>query len=108
MWRALPSAVPDRGRPDAARQPLGRTGPRARPPDPGVLLFNGTIIAWHIPAAYNATLSSGGVHDLEHAMFFFTGLLFWARVIDPGPAAPAAALAGPDRLRGRGDGRSAG
>ena len=44
---------------------------------------------WHIPAAYDATLTSGTVHDLEHAMFFFTGLLFWARVIDPGRCARA-------------------
>ena len=43
---------------------------------------------WHIPAAYNLTLNTNTVHDLEHAMFFFTGLLFWARVIDPGPLRP--------------------
>ena len=52
------------------------------------MLFNGTLVAWHIPAAYNATLTSRRVHDIEHAMFFFTGLLFWARVIDPGPLRP--------------------
>ena len=32
-------------------------------------------------------------------MFFFTGLLFWARVIDPGPLRPRLELAGADRLR---------
>ena len=45
-------------------------------------------MAWHIPAAYNATLTNSWLHDLEHAMFFFTGLLLWARVIDPGPLRP--------------------
>ena len=85
MWQALPVR---------SRTQIGRGLARSRwaapvralsHPIPAFVLFNGTIIAWHIPAAYNATLSSGAIHDLEHAMFFFTGLLFWARVIDPGP-----------------------
>jgi len=45
-------------------------------------------VLWHIPAAYNATLTNETIHNCEHAMFFFTGLLFWARVIDPGPLRP--------------------
>jgi cytochrome c oxidase assembly factor CtaG len=88
MWRALPLSW---------RVRTGRTLVRSRVasplralarPLPAWLLFNVTIIAWHIPAAYDATLRSGAVHQLEHAMFFFTGLLFWARVIDPGPLRP--------------------
>jgi putative membrane protein len=88
MWRALPLDV---------RTSVGRAVARSRVaaplralarPWPALLLFNGTIIAWHLPAAYDATLSSSAVHQLEHAMFFFTGLLFWARVIDPGPLRP--------------------
>ena len=43
---------------------------------------------WHIPALYDATLTNGAVHILEHTMFFFIALLFWARVIDPGPLRP--------------------
>ena len=57
-------------------------------PLPAWILFNATLLAWHIPAAYDATLTSGTVHAVEHAMFFFTGLLFWARVVDPGPLRP--------------------
>ncbi len=88
MWRAVPSG---------ARVAVGRTlsaGAWTAPirtlarPIPAWILFNVTILAWHIPGAYNATLTSGAVHDLEHAMFFFTGLLFWARVVDPGPLRP--------------------
>ena len=105
MWRALPlttrtevgrGAGPLAGRRSAAR--LAR-------PLPAWMLFTVTLLAWHLPAAYNATLTSPGLHQLEHATFFFTGLLFWARVIDPGPAAPAADLAVADRLRGRCDDR---
>jgi putative membrane protein len=57
-------------------------------PLPAFILFNATIVIWHIPFAYNATLENSAIHQLEHAMFFFTGLLFWARVIDPGPLRP--------------------
>jgi cytochrome c oxidase assembly factor CtaG len=38
-----------------------------------------------VSAGRDETLRSQPVHDLEHAMFFFTGLLFWAHVVDPGP-----------------------
>jgi cytochrome c oxidase assembly factor CtaG len=88
MWRALPL------RPRTA---LGRALAGARwtapiralaKPVPAWILFNATVVGWHIPAAYDATLTSGVAHACEHAMFFFTGLLFWARVIDPGPLRP--------------------
>jgi putative membrane protein len=85
MWLGLPVQL---------RTTIGRTLARARwtaglrtlaRPWPAWLLFNATLIGWHIPAAYDLTLRSQTVHDLEHAMFFFTGLLFWAHVIEPGP-----------------------
>jgi putative membrane protein len=88
MWRALPLQ---------SRTNIGRTLALSRwaaparalsRPWPAWLLFNATIVGWHIPGAYDATLRSWAIHDLEHAMFFFTGLLFWARVIDPGPLRP--------------------
>lgn len=88
MWRALPLEP---------RTHVARTlalSPRMAPvralarPLPAWILFNATILAWHVPAAYDATLTSGVVHACEHAMFFFIGLLFWARVINPGPLRP--------------------
>jgi cytochrome c oxidase assembly factor CtaG len=88
MWRALPLGP---------RTQVGRTLARAgwaapvrvlARPVPAWILFNATVVAWHLPAAYNLTLTSGAVHVCEHAMFFFAGLLFWARVIDPGPLRP--------------------
>ncbi len=88
MWRALPlgprtavARAVARGRWTAPLRALAR-------PLPAWILFNGTMLAWHIPAAYDATLTNGVIHVCEHAMFFFTGLLFWARVIDPGPLRP--------------------
>lgn len=88
MWRALPLGV---------RTDVGRALARSRltaplrlvaRPAPAWLLFNATVIGWHIPVAYNATLTSNAIHQVEHAMFFFTGLLFWARVVNPGPLRP--------------------
>ncbi|HEY3772372.1 MAG TPA: cytochrome c oxidase assembly protein [Solirubrobacteraceae bacterium] len=85
MWLGLPV------RP---RTTIGRTLAKARwtsglralsRPWPAWLLFNATFVGWHIPAAYDETLRSQPVHDLEHAMFFFIGLLFWAHVVEPGP-----------------------
>src|SRR5262249_33320258 len=40
---------------------------------------------WHLPAAYDAALSSRVVHDLEHVSFFVAALTFWWPVIDPAP-----------------------
>ena len=49
------------------------------------LLFNVTLLAWHLPFAYEATLHSPLAHAAEHATFFATGLLFWTRLIDSPP-----------------------
>jgi putative membrane protein len=49
------------------------------------LLFSVNMVAWHVPASYDLTLRSQFVHDLEHALFFATGVLFWAAVLDSPP-----------------------
>lgn len=69
--------------------------PRARPlratahalgqPVVAWVLFNVNMLLWHLPALYDLTLRSQAVHELEHALFFFTGLLFWAQVFDSVP-----------------------
>jgi len=45
------------------------------------------LFAWHLPAAYEAALGSGGVHALQHLCFFTFGALMWAPVVEvlPGP-----------------------
>ena len=88
MWRALPLGPRTTVARTVARSPWIAPVRALARPLPAWILFNATFVAWHIPAAYDATLTSGTVHALEHAMFFFTGLLFWARVIDPGPLRP--------------------
>jgi putative membrane protein len=85
MWRALPL----RWRTSLGRTLVGAnwTAPiRALTrPAPAWVLFNANLVIWHVPGAYNLTLNHQWIHDCEHALFFFTGLLFWAHVIDPGP-----------------------
>jgi len=52
------------------------------------LLFNGTLALWHIPFFYEATLQNSLVHELEHALFFWTALLSWWPLLSPVPALP--------------------
>ena len=85
MWRALSLDFRTRTGRALVRSRWAAPVRQIAHPIPAWVLFNATLVAWHIPAAYQATLTNGFVHDLEHAMFFFTGLLFWAQVIDPGP-----------------------
>jgi cytochrome c oxidase assembly factor CtaG len=49
------------------------------------IMFNANLVLWHVPAAFDLTLRSGPVHDLEHLLFIGLGVLFWAKVIDSPP-----------------------
>jgi cytochrome c oxidase assembly factor CtaG/polyferredoxin len=46
------------------------------------------LLGWHVPAAYDVALLSPGWHQVEHACFFATSLLFWWPVIQPWPGTP--------------------
>ena len=73
-------------------------------PLPAWILFNGTLIAWHIPAVYDETLTSGTVHRRARDVF-----LHRAAVLGLGgrrwPAPAEAGVAAADRVRRRRDGR---
>jgi putative membrane protein len=49
------------------------------------LYFVACLVGWHDPWAYNLTLQSELVHDLEHLTFFGTAMLFWWHVIGAAP-----------------------
>ena len=49
------------------------------------LYFVAALVGWHDPNAYNLTLVSELVHDLEHLTFFGTAMLFWWHVIGAAP-----------------------
>lgn len=54
----------------------------SRPPV-AYLLGIGTLWVWHIPALYNATLHSEGVHIVEHLAFLVTSTILWWPVLSP-------------------------
>ena len=47
------------------------------------VLVHGNLLIWHIPTLYEATLRNNLIHDLEHALFFYTALFSWWRIFDP-------------------------
>jgi putative membrane protein len=89
MWHGFPLGFRRRIARSVSQSPRWAPARHAarflRDPVPSWLLFNVTLLAWHLPAAYDETLSSPAVHALEHAMFFGAALLFWTRVIDSPP-----------------------
>ena len=49
------------------------------------MAMNLAYVGWHIPAAYEFALRSETWHNVEHACFLFTSLLFWWPVVRPWP-----------------------
>jgi putative membrane protein len=54
-----------------------------------------TLGLWHLPAAYDATLAHGVVHDAAHVTLAAAAVVFWWPVIGPAPrsGAPPPAVA---------------
>ena len=50
------------------------------------LAMNIAYLGWHVPGAYELALRSPGWHEVEHACFLATSLLFWFPVIQPWPS----------------------
>ena len=50
------------------------------------IAMSAAFIGWHTPRAYEFALRSESWHNLEHACFFFTNLIFWWPVIRPWPS----------------------
>jgi cytochrome c oxidase assembly factor CtaG/ferredoxin len=47
------------------------------------LFFAVSTIGWHLPRFYELALRSPSWHNLQHASFFWTGILFWWPVLNP-------------------------
>jgi len=65
--------------------PLRSMGRSLGNPATAWVAFNANLVVWHVPVAYDETLRSQAVHDLEHVSFVVLGILFWAQVIDSRP-----------------------
>ncbi len=46
------------------------------------LLFAISTVSWHVPALYQVALQSPVLHSLQHACFFWTGILFWWPILE--------------------------
>jgi putative membrane protein len=48
-------------------------------------LWSVNLYVWHLASPYESALAHPAVHALEHLLFFSTGALMWAAVIEPLP-----------------------
>jgi cytochrome c oxidase assembly factor CtaG/ferredoxin len=55
-------------------------------PATGWIAMNVAYLGWHVPAAYELALRSPAWHEVEHACFLSTSLLFWWTVLQPWPS----------------------
>jgi putative membrane protein len=49
------------------------------------IAMNAAYLGWHYPAAYEFALRSENWHNVEHACFLFTSVLFWWPILQPWP-----------------------
>jgi cytochrome c oxidase assembly factor CtaG len=71
------------GRQLAPGRPLARIGQLLGSPLLAATCFVVTVAIWHVPAFFDAAQGRTLTHDLEHAMFLGTALLYWWPVIHP-------------------------
>ena len=89
VWRGTPRHVAH-----AIIDPLSRWPPARRlektlaRPAFCWIAATATLVGWHIPALHTLALQSPAWHELQHATFLVTGVLFWWPVIRPWPSAP--------------------
>jgi cytochrome c oxidase assembly factor CtaG len=86
MLRGLPRPVIRRVlRPLFATGLLHRAGAFLTRPRVAWIAMNATYLGWHIPKPYEFALASEAWHNVEHASFLLTSLMFWWPVIAPWP-----------------------
>jgi len=52
----------------------------------GLVVMGLMMFAWHVPRIFELALRSAAWHQVEHACFFFTALIFWWPVVQPWPS----------------------
>ncbi len=67
----------------ARRGPLRRLGATLTYPPLGLSVWLLTVIAWHLPAAYDAAVAHPLVHIVQHVTFFLSGMLAWWPLLEP-------------------------
>ena len=69
--------------------PIRRLGTVLGHPAVCWMAATGTLVPWHIPAAFTLGMQSETWHAIEHASFLSAGLLFWWPVVQPWPTSSA-------------------
>jgi cytochrome c oxidase assembly factor CtaG/polyferredoxin len=69
-------------------RPIKRLGLWLTHPRTAWIIYVGFTLGWHLPAPYELTLHSNAWHEVEHACFLFSALLFWWPVVQPWPSRP--------------------
>jgi len=85
MLRGLPRSIIRALRPLFAHRILHHVGAFLTRPRIAWLAMNLAYLGWHIPRAYEFALASESWHNVEHACFFTTSLMFWWPVVAPWP-----------------------
>ncbi len=86
LLRGLPRAFVKEGLgPFLAWPALQRVLKRLASPPVALLAFVVSTIVWHLPQMYELALRSPSWHGVQHACFFWTGILFWWPVVEPLP-----------------------
>ena len=63
-----------------------RVGSALTHPVVALLLMGVAMFAWHTPGLYELALRSAAWHQVEHACFFLTSIIFWWPVVQPWPS----------------------
>lgn len=96
LWLGAPAVPLLRGLPTGwlhggvgpvlAWPPIRRTLRTLSRPEVATPLLAATLLAWHWPSMYELALRAPVWHDVEHACFFWTALVFWYPIVEPWPA----------------------
>ena len=63
-----------------------RIGTALTNPIVALILMGLVMFAWHTPKLYELALGSSSWHEVEHACFFLTSIIFWWPVVQPWPS----------------------
>jgi putative membrane protein len=89
LWRSVPLAgrrrIAGTFMHDERAAPLRAISRTLGAPTAGLVLFTVVLLGWHLPVMFDATLSSGALHALEHTLFFATSVLMFKQVIASPP-----------------------
>jgi putative membrane protein len=89
LWRSVPLAgrrrIAGTFMHDEHAAPLRAISRTLGAPTAGLVIFTVVLLGWHLPVMFDATLSSGALHALEHTLFFAASVLMFKQVIASPP-----------------------